>query len=172
MLWIPALLGKPRLVAAGIVVSAISDMADGYASRLLGSRSDYSRQLDAIADSAIMVSSLGWLAVARPGSLRPLRATLTVLGVVAAALLAIQWHRYRMLGALHLDSARAAAVIGHLYVLVVLWTNRSSQILLRLFQLFVTGAIVESAWVILGGHGQTGRSPRPLLQSLERSIRS
>lgn len=170
ILWIPAALRKPRLVAAGIVLSAGSDIADGLVSRLRGSRSDYSRQLDTVADSTVMLSSLGWLALSRPGALGPLRRTISAILAVATVLLAIEWHRYRVFGALHIDSARAAAVIGHLYVLDVLWRNRASTALLRLFQALVAGGMIESAWVILGPKGPGGRSPRPLLDTVRRRL--
>lgn len=169
VLWIPAVLRKPRLVAGGIVISAMSDIADGLVCRFRGERSGYSRQLDTIADSAVMISSVGWLALARPGSLVPLRRTLGAIVLVASALLTIQWKRHRMFGALHIDSARAAAVVGHLYVLNMLWFGRASKPLRRLFQLLVAGGMIESAWVILGPHDPTDGSPRPLLQWLARS---
>lgn len=172
VLWIPAALRKPRLVAAGIVVSAVSDIADGLVCRFRGERSGYSSQLDAIADSAVMLSSVGWLGLARPGGLEPLRRTLCVISLVASTLLAIEWRRYRMIGALHIDSARAAAVVGHLYVLNMLWRNAASKPLRRLFQLLVTGGMIESAWVILGPHDPAGGSPRPLLQWLKRTVRA
>ncbi len=166
ILWIPAAMRKPRLVAAGIGLSALSDIADGLVSRLRGSRSDYSRQLDAVADSAVMLSSLGWLGLTRPGALKPLQRTISAVLLVGSALLAIEWRRYRMFGALHIDSARAAAVVGHLYVLDVLWRNRASTTLLRFFQALVAGGMIESAWVILGPKGPGDRSPRPLLTYL------
>lgn len=168
ILWIPALLRKPRLVAAGIMLSALTDMADGFVARIRGTRSGYARQLDTIADSAIMLSSIGWLALTRPGALAPLRRTIATILLIATGLLAVQWHRYRVFGALHLDSARAAAVLGHLYVLQVLWRNTASKALLRLTQCFAAGAIAESAWVILFSHDPGNRSPRPLLRALIR----
>ncbi|HET9662199.1 MAG TPA: CDP-alcohol phosphatidyltransferase family protein [Thermomicrobiales bacterium] len=171
-LWIPAALRKPRLVACGIVLSALSDIADGLVCRFRGDRSAYSRQLDTVADSAVMLSALGWLALARPGGLDPLRRTLCVIALVASSLLTIQWRRYRMIGALHIDSARAAAIVGHLYVLNMLWRDAASKPLRRLFQLLVAGGMVESAWVILGPHDPLDGSPRPLLQWLKRTTRS
>lgn len=169
-LWIPALLRKPRIVAAGIILSAFTDMADGFVARLRGNRSNYSRQLDTIADSAIMLSSLGWLALARSGTLAPLRHTIRAILVFGSVLLIVQWHRYRMFGALHLDSARATAVVGHLYVVDVLGRNTASRRLLRLFQIFAIGATIESAWVIFFSRHPRDRSPRPLLRALIRRI--
>lgn len=171
LLWIPAAMRKPRLVAAGIVLSAFSDMADGAISRLRGSRSSYARQLDTIADVAVMLSSLGWLALSRPGALSPLRRTIGAIGLVGSVLLAIQWRRYRMVGALHIDSARAAAVVGHGYVLIQLWFGVASTPLRRCFQLLVTGGMIESAWIIFGPHDPSDGSPRPLLQYVKRAVR-
>jgi phosphatidylglycerophosphate synthase len=168
MLWLPALIRKPRLVAAGIVLSAGSDIVDGLICRLRGSRSHYSRQLDAIADCAVILSSLGWLALARPGALAPLRRTLAVIAIASSTLLAIEWRRYRMIGALHIDSARAAAAIGHLYVLNMLWRNSASKPLRRLFQLLTAGGIVESAFIILGPPDPSHGASRPLLRHLKQ----
>jgi phosphatidylglycerophosphate synthase len=170
VLWIPALLRKPRLVAAGIVLSAISDIADGLVSRLRGRRSHYARQLDTVADSAVMLSSVGWLALARPGSLAPIRRTIAAITVAASALLSFQCWRHRAFGALHIDSARAAAVVGHLYVLDALWRNSSSRLLLRLFQLLAAGGAIESAWLILGPRDRLDGAPRPLLTYLKQIV--
>ncbi len=172
LLWIPALLRRPRLVAAGIVLSAVSDTADGAVAFLQGGRSSYARQLDAVADSAVMMSSLGWLAVSRPGVLRPLTRTITAIATVAAILLAIEWRNYRKLGALHIGSARAAAAVGHLYVLDLFWRGSASRAFLRLFQLLTAGAMIESAWVILGGHDIDDHTPLPLLKRFLRNMRS
>ena len=171
LLWIPALARRPRVVAAGIVLSACSDIADGAVARLQGGRSDYSRQLDAVADSAVMLSSLGWLAVSRPGALRPLKRTILAIAVVASVLLAIEWRRYRMLGALHLGSARAAAVVGHLYVSISSG-GVGVRAFLRIFQLLTAGAMIESAWVILGDHELGDHASFPLLQRVCRKMRS
>lgn len=171
ILWIPAFLRRPRLVAFGIVLSAGTDIADGLASRASGSRSDYSRQLDAVADSAVMIFSLGWLALARPGALRPLRGTILVIASVASVLLAIEWRRYHQLGALHIWSARSAAVVGHLYVLALLWRGTASRAWLRIFQLLTAGAMLESAWVILGDHDISDHTSVPLLKRLWQRVR-
>jgi hypothetical protein len=72
---------------------------------------------------------------------------------------------------LHIDSARAAAVVGHLYVLNMLWRNVPSKPLRRLFQLLVAGGMIESTWCILGPHDPAGGSPRPLLQYVKRTLR-
>ena len=172
ILWIPALLRKPRIVAAGIALSAMTDMADGFVARVRGSRSGYARQFDTVADSAVMLSSLGWLALARPGALVPLQRTIAAILVAGSTLLAVQWRRYRMFGALHLDSARAAAVVGHLYMLDMLWRNAASKSRFRLFQLCALGAMIESAWVILMAQHPGDRSARPLLRALIRRIAS
>jgi phosphatidylglycerophosphate synthase len=172
LLWIPALLRRPRVVAAGIVLSACSDTADGAVARLQGGRSNYSRQLDAVADSAVMLSSLGWLAVARPGALRPLSRCIGAIAAVAAVLLTIEWRRYRKLGALHIGSARAAAVVGHLCVLDLFWRGSASRAVLRLFQFLTAGAMIESAWVILGNHDLDDHTSFPLLKRVCRKMRS
>lgn len=172
LLWIPAALQRPRLVAVGILLSAGSDIADGLVTRLTGTRSNYSRQLDAIADSAVVMSALGWLALARPGALRPLRRTILAFGSIASVLLAIEWRRHRKFGALHIWSARSAAVVGHLAVLSLLWRGTTHIALLRLFQLLASGAVIESAWAILGGHNLDDQTAFPLLKRLSQYVRS
>ena len=172
VLWIPALLRRPRAVAAGIVLSAASDIADGGVSRVRGSRSEYSRQLDTVADSAVMLSALGWLPLARPGALQPLKRTLLAIVAIASMLLSIEWRRYHLFGALHISSARAAAVVGHCYVLEVLWRGTGSRVLLRGFQVLVAGAILESAWVILGRVDLEDHTSFPFLKRILQKMRS
>lgn len=168
VLWIPALLRKPRFVAAGLALSAFSDMADGAIAHLRGNRSAYARQLDTIADTTIMLSALGWLALTRPTSLQPLARTIGAIGLLGSCLLTIQWRRYRQFGALHIDSARAAAVVGHLYVLDVLWSDRGSHQLRHLFQVLAGGAAIESAQIIFGSGDTIHRSRRPRLPTMKR----
>lgn len=172
LLWIPAFLRRPRVVAGGIVLSACSDAADGAVARLNGGRSNYSRQIDTVADSAVMVSTLGWLALSRPGALRPLRLTILAIAGVGSVLLAIEWRRYRKLGALHIASARAAAFVGHLYILDLFWRGSASRGFLRAFQALTAGAMLESAWVILGDHDLDDHTSFPLLQRVFRKMRS
>ena len=172
LLWIPALARRPRVVAAGIVLSACSDTADGAVARLQGGRSNYSRQIDTVADSAVMLSSLGWLAVSRPGALRPLKRTILAIAAVASVLLTIEWRRYQRLGALHIGSARAAAAVGHLYVLDLFWRGSASRAFLRIFQLLTAGAMIESAWIILGNHDLDDHTSFPLLKRVCRKMRS
>lgn len=119
-----------------------------------------------------MLSSLGWLTLTRPGALQPVKRTILAIGAIAGALLAIEWRRYRKLGALHIGSARAAAAIGHLYVLDLFWRGSASRAFLRLFQLLSVGAIIESAWVILGDHDLEDHSSLPLLKRLLVKMRS
>jgi phosphatidylglycerophosphate synthase len=171
LLWIPAALRRPRVVAAGIALSAASDTADGAVARLQGGRSSYSRQLDTLADCAVMICSLGWLAVARPGALRPLKRTILAIAAVGSVLLAVEWRRYRKLGALHIGSARAAAVAGHLYVLGLFWRGAAPRALLRVFQLLAAGATLESAWIILGSHDLDDQTSFPLLKRACRKMR-
>ncbi len=170
VLWVLALTGKKRSVGVGIAVSAVTDVLDGAVARVSGERSEFGGQLDSIADMAIIVSSPGWMALLYPDVLRRRRTPLLTLSGVAVLLLAIEWGRYHKLGALHIDSARAAAVVGHGYVLDLFLREHDSDALFRLFTILSAGAAIESAWVILIRESLDDLSETPFLDRLSSTL--
>lgn len=166
LIWFLAWRRHRGLVAAGVVLSATTDVLDGAIARLTGERSAFGSQFDTVADMAIILSAPAWMAMLYPENFRSKLRPLLMVAGVAAVLLGIEWRKFRRLGNLHIHSARAAAVVAHLYVLVLFITARDSSWLYRLFVLLAGGAAIESAWVIVRRASLDGLSETPLLDDL------
>jgi phosphatidylglycerophosphate synthase len=165
-LWMPALLRKPKVVSAGVVVSAATDVLDGTLARATGNRSEFGKQLDTVADMAIILSAPGWLALLYPEVLHRRKSPLLALGGAAGILLTIEWRRYQKVAALHIDSARAAAVVAHLYALNLFVRGRDSNLLFSGFVLLAAGAGIETLYVIVSRETLNDLSETPLLDAL------
>jgi phosphatidylglycerophosphate synthase len=166
LLWIPALLRKPRVVSAGVVVSATTDVLDGVVARASGQRSEFGKQLDTVADMAIILSAPGWTALLYPQVAARRGRPLVVLGATAGVLLALEWRKLHKIGALHIDSARSAAVFAHLYALNLFVRGKDSSPLFTAFLIAATGAAVETAYVIATRDDLVGLSETPLLDAV------
>lgn len=170
VLWVLAWRRRRKLVAAGIVLTAGSDVLDGVLARLSGERSDFGSQFDTVADAAIILSAPGWISLLYPAVLQKRRFPLLILTGVATGLLAVEWCRFRQFGNLHMHSARAAAVVAHVYVIVLFVTAHDSKWLFRLFLGLAGGAAAESAWVILRSSSLAGLSDTPLRDDLLKRL--
>jgi phosphatidylserine synthase len=166
VIWTLALLNKPRLVGAGVALSAATDVLDGAVARVSGERSAFGSQFDTVADMSIILSAPGWMALLYPEVARRRRGPLLALGMAAGALLAIEWRRSRRLGNLHIDSARAAAVVAHGYVLNLFGRGRDSDLLFRGFVILAAGAAAESLYVIAFRDTLDDLSETPLLDAV------
>ena len=65
-LWPVALSGHDRIAGAGLVVAALSDVADGYLARRMRTASVRGARMDAVADTALMLSVAVWIAILHP----------------------------------------------------------------------------------------------------------
>lgn len=166
LLWIPAIRRKPGVVAAGVALSAASDVLDGGIARLQGERSDFGSQLDTVADMAIILSAPGWMRLLYPDAFRKRRGPLLALLAVAGVTLSIEWRRHGRLGDLHIHSTRAAAVAAHLWVINLFVRGHDSDLLFRLFLLLAAGGAAESLAVILTEPTLEGLSETPLFDRL------
>src|SRR6266566_9099494 len=81
VLWPLALSGHGRLVGVGLLVAGVTDFLDGQVARRSGRESRHGARLDAIADSALLISAAAWLPILHP---EILRANVPLLAVTAA----------------------------------------------------------------------------------------
>jgi phosphatidylglycerophosphate synthase len=166
VLWVLALLNKPRVVGAGVVVSATTDVLDGLAARATGQRSEFGKQFDTVADMAIILSAPGWIVLLYPEVAARRGKPLVMLGAIAGILLTLEWHKLHKLGALHIDSARSAAVFAHLYTLNLFVRGKDSTPLFSAFLVAAMAAAIETAYVIASRDTLDGLTETPLLDAL------
>jgi phosphatidylglycerophosphate synthase len=166
VIWLLAITRKPKAAGAGVVLSGATDVLDGAISRLTGRRSEFGSQFDSVADMTIILSSMGWMALLYPDVARRRRRALLVLGGSAALLLSIEWRKFHKLGAMHIHSARAAGIAGHLYVLNLFGRGEDSRPLFTGFLGLASIAAAESLFVIVQHDDLDHLSETPLLDAL------
>jgi phosphatidylglycerophosphate synthase len=123
VLWLAAINGSGRLVGLGLLFAGATDFLDGYLARRLNQTSRSGAQLDALADSLLLVSATAWIGLLHPEIIRENSALLAVAaGLYLASLLSslLKFHR---LGNLHLLSSRVAGGGLYAFALVTLITG-------------------------------------------------
>ncbi len=121
LLWAAALAGRSTLVGWGLLLAGLTDAADGFAARRLGSGGTaFGARFDSLADNLLLPSCAVWLWLLRP---ELLRAHPVLVGAwVAMFVLSIGagWVRFRRFGNLHLYSAKLAAVVLYVFIVAAL----------------------------------------------------
>ena len=83
-MWPLALNGEGRLVGIGVLLCGLTDILDGRLARLSGTESRHGARLDALADTALLISVLGWMAILHPSLVTDDAGILVVTGAIYA----------------------------------------------------------------------------------------
>lgn len=116
ILWVLAARGLPVHLGVGIALAGLTDVLDGPVARMTGRSSRVGSQLDSVADLVLMTSIVAWIAWLQPGFLRTNLIPLGAWAVLGTAALLATWLRFGRVGNLHLYSAKAAGVVGYVFV--------------------------------------------------------
>jgi phosphatidylglycerophosphate synthase len=120
VLWFPALFGPHWLLAPGIVMAGLTDVADGMIARRAGITSRLGSQLDSIADLALMSSTFIWLVLLRPDFFLHYWGVLILWVGISITSAIVGWVRFRRIADLHLYSAKSAAVVSYAFAVWLL----------------------------------------------------
>jgi phosphatidylglycerophosphate synthase len=115
LLWPVALQRHGALLAAGILLAALTDVVDGVIARRYHVTSKLGSQLDSIADLSLMISTAAWLLLLRPDFIAAYSIPLFLWVMISSASLLVGWIRFRRVANLHLYSAKAAAVVSYAF---------------------------------------------------------
>jgi cardiolipin synthase (CMP-forming) len=141
VLWALALLNKPFLVGAGLILSFITDVLDGYLARRLGQVSDLGSKFDSLVDNLLIPSALVWIWLLRPEVYRDN----WVIGLSAIAAyftsLLVGIVKFRRFANLHLQSKRLGSVLMYLFAAHTLVVDHYNVIL---FYLALTAFLFSS----------------------------
>ncbi|MDP2481592.1 MAG: CDP-alcohol phosphatidyltransferase family protein [Candidatus Palauibacterales bacterium] len=121
LLWVAALTGRAGTVGWGLLLAGLTDAADGFAARRLGSDGTaFGARFDSLADNLLLPSCAVWLWLLRPELLRA--HPVLVLAWVGLFVVSIGagWIRFRRFGNLHLYSAKVAAVALYAFIVSAL----------------------------------------------------
>jgi cardiolipin synthase (CMP-forming) len=116
VLWVLAALKLQMHLGIGIALAGITDVLDGPVARRTGRSSRFGSQLDSVADLVLMGSIVAWIAWLHPGFLRANLVPLAAWAVIGTSALLATWVRLGRVGNLHLYSAKAAGVVGYVFV--------------------------------------------------------
>ena len=125
-LWIWASRGHFTWVAWGLIFTAMTDILDGLAARLLDQCSEFGEKLDSWADHLIIVSSVIWLFLYLGDNFPPGR----LLWIIPAILLFLTSNligiiKNRHFGGTHILEGKILAVFGYLCIILVLFGTYS-----------------------------------------------
>jgi len=117
VLWAFAVGHLPRLVGFGLVLAAATDILDGQLARRLDQTSSFGSKLDSIADVCVTFSAIGWLLVLRPQVVRDHPLFIAVLTATGIFSLVLGWVKFGRLADFHLNSGRAAGIVGYAFLI-------------------------------------------------------
>ncbi len=146
VLWVLALLELPFYLGVGLAVAGLTDVLDGPVARATGRTSRYGAQLDSLADILLMASIFWWLVLLRPEFFSDNAAPLVVWAVVGSAAVIVTLVKFGRMGNLHLYSAKAAGVLGHLFAVWIFIFGDYDPIF---FTVAIAVAIVASTETLL-----------------------
>lgn len=115
VLWALAIEEHARALGIGLALAGLTDVLDGPVARRTGRSTAFGSQLDSLADMLLMGSAVAWMALLRPEFFTENFVFLGVWLVIGGAALVVTWLRLGRFGDLHLYSAKAAGVVGHLF---------------------------------------------------------
>jgi len=120
VLWVFALLEWRTPLGVGLAIAGSTDVLDGFLARRMRRTTRIGSQLDSIADMVLVVSIVIWLLLIRPDLFREHGLILVLWSALGLLTLAVGWLRFRRFANLHLYSAKAAGVIGHIFAIYML----------------------------------------------------
>jgi phosphatidylglycerophosphate synthase len=120
LVWALALLGRESLLAITLAAATATDVVDGPLARRSGVPSAHGAQLDSVADLLLIVSAAAFLVLLRPAFVAERKVLLGLWALLCLAALLIGWFKFRRVANLHLYAAKAAGVVGWVFVVWIL----------------------------------------------------
>ena len=165
-LWLLALSGNGRLLGCGLILAGLTDVIDGRLARRLGQESVRGARLDAIADTALLISAAVWLDFLHPEITRDNGALLISAGMVYSTALAAGWLAFRRFVNPRQLSAKFAGGLLYAFALVTFLTGDYEVVLLRVavFVLVVAsveGLVAATRTIHASGIASSNRSQAP-----------
>jgi CDP-diacylglycerol---glycerol-3-phosphate 3-phosphatidyltransferase len=174
MLWPAAIAGQERLIGLGLIVAALTDVLDGYVARRIRRTSVRGARLDAIADSALMISVAVWLTLLHPHLVADNVVLLTVTGVLYIASGTGSWFAFGRLVNPRQLSAKAAGGLLYAFALFTFLSGVYEPLLLTVALAALGIASLEavvaaSTTIHARGIASSARSHRPQASNDVRS---
>jgi phosphatidylglycerophosphate synthase len=118
VLWWWAADGRVRWVGFGVMAAFLSDILDGQVARRMNQITRLGSQLDSIADSILLLSSIVWLLMFRRDVLHPPYSVVAAIALGTYFVnMAISLIRFRRYLNLHLYTGKASGVFGSIFIM-------------------------------------------------------
>jgi cardiolipin synthase (CMP-forming) len=140
--WPLALAGHGRLVGIALIAAGLTDALDGWVARRSGQTSARGARLDAVADTALLMSAGCWLTILHPEVIRTEGVPIAATAVVYAVSLCAGWAAFRRLADPRQMSSKVAGALLYVFALFTMLTGAYVPALLTiaLFALAVSSA--------------------------------
>lgn len=146
IMWGFTLMKMPGYVGAGIFISFVTDVLDGYMARKFNQDSELGSRFDSLADNVLLLSALVWMWLLRPEVYIDNRwVCLLAVALFISSLLAgiVKFQRFANL---HLYSSKAAGVAMYLFLSLTFLMDHYNPV----FFVFAAGMfIISSAETLL-----------------------
>lgn len=172
VLWVLALVGLPKAVGCGLIVAALTDVFDGRLARRYGLTSAFGSKLDAIADTCISFSAVGWLLVLHPSVVQDHPFFFASMTVAAIFALWREWVKFGRLADFHLNSGRAAGILGYILLIDLFLFDQYVQPLFYTLMVVAWIVVVEALMLVFTRDDLDERVSSPLLAYVTGSGRS
>lgn len=146
VLWVFAAMEMTLALGVGLAIAGLTDVLDGPVARVTEQSSRYGAQLDSLADILLMASIFWWLVLLRPEFFFDNAVPLVAWAVIGIVAVIVTLVRFGRLGNLHLYSAKAAGVLGHLFAVWIIVFGSYSP---TFFWVAISVAIVASLETLL-----------------------
>jgi phosphatidylglycerophosphate synthase len=166
MLWAFALMDMPKAVGIGLILAGITDILDGQLARRHGQITSFGSKLDSIADVCVNFSAVGWLLVLRPEVVRAHPYFIAVLTATGIFSLVLGWIKFGKLADFHLNSGRAAGIVGYLFLIDLFLFSRYTQPLFYALMVLAWIVAIEALLLLFTRDSLDERVPSPLLTYL------
>lgn len=170
-LWVFALFDQPKVVGVGLFVAAVTDVLDGQLARRLNKITSFGSKLDSIADICVTFSAIGWLLVLRPEVIRAHPYFVAVLTATGIFSLVLGWHKFGRLADFHLNSGRAAGIVGYIFLIDLFLFTRYTQPLFYALMVLAWIVAIEALMLLFTRDSLDERVPSPLYAYLSGSNR-
>lgn len=146
VLWVLASLESTFWLGIGLALAGLTDVLDGPVARYTGKSSRFGGQLDSAADILLMGSIFWWFVLLTPEFFLESATPLVIWAVVGTVSVVATYIKFGRFGNLHLYSAKAAGVLGYLFVVWYFVLGDYSPVF---FAVAVTVAILAATETLL-----------------------
>lgn len=149
VLWFLATLDTTLWLGLGLAAAGATDVLDGPVARRTGVSSKFGGQLDSLADILLMASIFWWFVLLTPEFFLANATPLVVWAVLGITAVVATYVKFGRFGNLHLYSAKAAGVLGHLFAIWLFVFGDYSRVFFTIVVAAALVAVTETLLVAL-----------------------